>query len=459
MVEPTTIPLNEPEHLYVALEGLAGTMAASYMLKFNQPVPEQTVRAVVRELISALPRFRGIVERGAWRCHLRILPDNDIVDQLFDQAWQREPQVDAADAADIERFHNRYLNESVLLERGLACSFRWIPHPSTPILFMAAHHLMYDGKSSLHALGLLMRRLNEDRPIAPVPLESVPMLEAARPRHWWQWPSAFAAEWRVRGHEKSLQRGLHLQTLNRNDRPYLSTYAVRHHRLAHSSAQLRRLARRLEVSVAALLTMAMAEAFLSYGEGDPKALAVIRQAVDLRPYHLDHANQGPMLGNHVGTFLVCESGHKSLEARAASVKAQFQSGLDRYARRQMGVGIWLVGATSWLGSHLMAYFSTRVQRQGKMPRISCYTTSLGNITGLLNKPEFKVGLVDFLACIPSLSLLHAYMELGDVVQVPLVWPRSEVSDEQITDYLARLDHVLQRFVDEGQALGAAPAKG
>jgi hypothetical protein len=315
------------------------------------------------------------------------------------------------------------------------------------MLFMAAHHLMYDGRSAMHALSLLMRRLNEDRPIEPVPLEPVPMLDAVKPQHWWQWPAAILGEFRVREQEAALQRGLHLQTFTQMQHPYLSTYGVRHHQLALSKTEIRAMARRLELSVVGLLTLAMSEAFLSYGEGDRQALAVIRQAVDLRPYHLDRARQGPMLGNHVGTFLVCESGHKSLKERAASVKAQFQAGLQRYARRQMGVGVWLGGIASYLGPHLVGYLMMRTLRRGKMPKISCYTTSLGNVGGMLNKAGDRISVVDFIACIPSLSLLHAHMEIGDVVRLPLVWPRSEVSDAQIDDYLARLDRALASMTE------------
>jgi hypothetical protein len=443
-----TIALNEPEHLYFAIEGLAGTMAANYVLTFNTPVPQEKVRAAMRELISIVPRLRGIVERGVWRAHLRILPDNHVVDQLFDQAWQCEPQVDAGDPASVERFHNRFLNERVSLERGLACSFRWIPHDSKPILFVAAHHLILDGRSAMHVLGMLMQRLNGDEPLAPVPLEPVPMFNAAKPKHWWQWPQSIAGEFRIRGVEKALQKGLNLQTLSRDDQPYLSSYAIRHHRLPISSQALRQLSKGLGMSAASVVTMVMADAFLSYAPNDPKALAVIRQAVDLRPFHLNREAMGPLLGNHVGTFLVSMSGHQPLTERVAAIKAQFQAGTSRYAKRQQGLAMWVFSLTSLVGPNFFAYLSMRLQRQCKMPRISCYTTSLGNLNALLNKPEFKVGVADILICLPSLSLFHAYSECGDSVQVPLVWPRCDVTDEQISDYLVRLDQALHKLLDE-----------
>jgi hypothetical protein len=64
--ESVTIPFNEPEHLYASMDGIAGTMGSVYVVKLDQPVPAEEMRTVLRELVSALPRFRGIVERDVW---------------------------------------------------------------------------------------------------------------------------------------------------------------------------------------------------------------------------------------------------------------------------------------------------------------------------------------------------------------------------------------------------------
>ena len=451
----TVIPLNEPEHLFVALEGLAGTMTSNYIVQLNTSVPEAQVRAAARELVSAHPRFRGIVERGAWRPHLRILPDDTITDQLFEQAWRVESHIDAQDPQAIERYHNRLVNESIQLERGLACGFRWIPHPESPILIMVVHHLICDGRSGMYALSALIRRLNEDRPIPPEPLEPVPVLTATRPAHWWQWPAAILAEVRIRAQEKRRHRGTNLQMVNKADRRILSTYAVRHHTLSTPTDQIRALSRQLGVSLTTLVILGLTDAFLSYAPGDPRAAAVIRLAIDLRPFHDKAKGYGPLLGNQVGTFLVSQVGMQPLAQRVTSVGDQMRDGAERYAQRKMGLGIWVAKVASYLGPNLMAYFTLRLQRRLAMPRISCYVTSVGDVGKAFNRPGQAIKVTSFVGSIPSLSMLHILMELDGWLTMPLIWQRCEASDEVIDDYLRRVDQAMAAMMLECAAMPTA----
>ena len=70
-----TVPLNRSEHGYAAIEGLAGTMVQPYLMRFDTPVSEAQVRAVLRQLVTAYPRLRAALEPGLHRYHLRILPE------------------------------------------------------------------------------------------------------------------------------------------------------------------------------------------------------------------------------------------------------------------------------------------------------------------------------------------------------------------------------------------------
>lgn len=446
------IPLSEPEHYYAALDGVAGTMGSTYMIRLDTPVPADQVKAVARELVSALPRFRGIVERGPWRSHLRILPDDVITDQLFEEAWHVEAHIDAGDPQAVERYHNRLINEGLPLERGMACRFRYIPHVQQPVLFVVLHHLLFDGRSGVYVLSAIVKRLNEAQPITPVPPEYVPMLGAMRPHRWWQWPVAIRGELRYRGQEKARLAGVNIQMVNRQDQPYLSTYAVRHYTAPCTTAQLRSVGRKLGLTATALITLILAEAFLSQAPDDPKAAAVIRQALDLRPYQPKDQGSGPMLGNQVGSFLVTLVGQQTLTERAAAVKEQLRAGLERYDKRQMGFGIWLGGAIiPWLGTHLMAHAATKLQRQLKMPRISCYATHVGNLTAELSPPEARIKALQFYGCGPSGSMLHGMGELGDQLTMPLVWQRCEATDAEIDAYLHRLTQAFDRILREGAA--------
>jgi hypothetical protein len=383
---------------------------------------------------------------------LRILPDNAITDQLFDVAWLVASHIDAADPKALERYCEQMLNQCLPLERGLACHFRYIPHPKTPVLIVVLHHLLFDGRSGIFIASTIARRLNEPGPIAPVPLEVVPMLGATRPLHWWQWPAAIRGELRYRGDEKRRFAGANIQMVNRPDQPFLSNFALRHYTAPCTGTQLRSVGRKLGLSANGVVVLVLAEAYLSYAPGDPKAAAVIRQAVDLRAYQPKDKGYGPLLGNQVGTFLVSLVGPQSLAERAASVQEQLRSGFERYDRRQMGFSIWLGTWFTYLGAHLLAHAATQMQRKLKMPRISCYATNMGSITAELNPADARVKVIDFLGYDRCGSVLHGICEINDGVNLPMTWPRCEASDADVNDYLRRLDQAFLRVLDEGSKL-------
>ena len=54
--------LNRSEHLYWACEGYLGSIHQPYVLRFQGPLEAATVRQALRELTSACPRLRGVVE-------------------------------------------------------------------------------------------------------------------------------------------------------------------------------------------------------------------------------------------------------------------------------------------------------------------------------------------------------------------------------------------------------------
>jgi hypothetical protein len=449
------LPLNEPEHFFAALDGVAGTLGSTYMCQLDQPVEAGRMRSVVRELVSALPRFRGIIERGLWRTYLRILPE-DITDVLFEDAWRVESHIDAQDQQAVEGYHNRLINEGLPLERGLACRFRFIPHAQTPILFVTVHHLLFDGRSGIHVMSALVKRLNSDQPIAREGVQSIPVLASLRPQHWWQWPAAIRGEMQVRRQERLRHEGKKVQMATHQDQPFASIFGVRHFVAPCTPAQLRSLGRKLGLSVNGVILMALAEAYLSYAPGDPDAVAVIRQAVDLRPYHPQGKALGAMLGNQVGTYLVSLPAGQSTPERADSVKQQLRAGIERYDKRVMGFSLWAGHVLSYLGPQMMASVATSMQRQLKMPTISCYATNVGNLSAVLNPPEHQIKVKRFLGCGPSGSLLHGISELGDEVTMPLVWQRAEASFDQIDDYLRRLREAFERLQAEGATLERRP---
>ena len=58
------IPLNRSEHLYWAAEGRLGPINQPYMLRLSGPVDAALVRQTLRELVTAFPRMRSVIEPG-----------------------------------------------------------------------------------------------------------------------------------------------------------------------------------------------------------------------------------------------------------------------------------------------------------------------------------------------------------------------------------------------------------
>ena len=74
MSPPDLIPLNRSEHLYWAGEGHLGPINQPYVLRLSGAVDEALVRQALRELTTAFPRLRAVIEPGPWLDRLRILP-------------------------------------------------------------------------------------------------------------------------------------------------------------------------------------------------------------------------------------------------------------------------------------------------------------------------------------------------------------------------------------------------
>lgn len=448
-----TLALNHTEHAYIAVEGLAGSMVITYMMQFNEAIEPARLRAVLRELVSAWPRFRGVVEAGLHSHRMRILPDNETTDQLFDVAWREDAHVDAGDPAALERLHHQILNDVVPLEHGLLCRFRFVPHATSPALFLSVHHILFDGRSALQFLTDLLARLNGGPRIPLQPLETASHLGALAPASVLQWPVKLWRSFQHRAREAQLLKSLHIQQAAPQGHPYLSTHMLRHHTVQVDTQDLRRVARILDLSVNSLVTLALCETFLSYAPNDAQAGAVVRQSVDLRRYYPQQAGHQPRLlwGNHVGAFLVTEVGRKSLRERAASVKAQIDEGMDRFERREMLWGQLPGMAMPVLGRTLLSHIVHGMQRKGRMPRISCHATSLGNVSKL-NAPDARLRMVKLMTVVPSVSMLHVVTELDGRLYLPVVWQRCDATVEQVDEYLRRLDDTLARLVEEGKAL-------
>lgn len=454
-VENTTHPLNRTEHAYAAIDGAAGTMVQPYLIRLNTPVAEAEVRRAMRSLVTHHPRLRGVVAPGKYFYRLRILPDDELVDQLFNVAWRVEAHIDALDGAALEAYRNQMLNEVMPMERGLNFHMRFIPHVSAPVMFICLHHLFGDGRTCMQLVADLLSLLN-GRAIEMQPVETPSMMGAVAPPHWWQWPAHI---WRSRQHkvaEAKRQAGLHIQQLAMCATTHFSVNAMRHYRVSVGSAALRQAARKLGVSLNTFMVSAVAQSFLDLAADDPQAAAVIRISVDLRKHYPESRGFGPLWGNHVGAFLVTEEDpRKPLPDRVRSVGAHVKEGLDRFTRREMFWTYLLEESMPLLGRTLIGHIAHQLKRKNKLPKISCHCTSLGDVS-YINAPGAAIKATEFIPIVTSVALLMVMTELDGVFTMPVSWQRSNNTVEEIDAYIARLDQTFIRLVREA---GIDPAAG
>lgn len=447
-----TIPLNRSEHGYAAIEGLAGTMVQPYLMRFDAPVTEGQVRAVLRQLVTAYPKLRAALEPGWHRYHLRILPEGPLIDQMFELAFRVHRDVDLDDPDALQAWHWRAINEVLPLERGLGLRAHFAPHPQRPALIFGVPHLLADGMTMVEQVRQILRGLN-GLAVEAMPLEAPSMLGSIAPERWWQWPRQV---WRSRQHklaEARLLAGLHVQQLPTEFGAHYSTTGLRHHTVPTPVTDLRRAARQLGVSLNTLLVSAIAQTFLDQAPNDPLAAAVIRISVNLRKHYPATAGHGPLWGNHVGAFLVIEQdARKPWAERVRSVDAAIKDGQARYARREMCWTYLLEEATPWLGRTLVGHIGLKLKRAGRFPAISCHATSLGDVGGI-HPPGAGVRVGQLVPTVNSISPLPVLVELDGALSVPMSWQLGETPPSAVADFHARLDATLARLVRE--VVGAA----
>jgi hypothetical protein len=447
------VPFNRTEHAYAAIEGLAGTMVQTYVMRFNVPLEASLVRQVLRNLVSAYPKMRAVIEPGLHIYHFRILPDNHVVDQLFDLAFRVEPHIDIDDPAAFQEWHWRGQQQVLPLERGIGLRAAYVPHAQRPALMIAVPHIFGDGMTMLQFVKLIVRGLN-GLSMDPMPVEAPSMIGAIAPERWWQWP---VHVWRSRQHkvaERKLLASVSIQQLPRKPQLNHSTTGIAHGALPVPVAEMRKAARQLGVTLNTFLTAAIAQTFLEQAPHDPKAAAVIRISVDLRRYYPKSAGHGPLWGNHVGAFLVIEQDPgKSLQERVRSIDASIKEGQARYVRREMCWTYLIEELMPLLGRTLIGHIGVKMQRADRFPHISLHSTSLGDASGYVNVPEASVLVDELIATVTSISPLSVLSESQGVLMCPMVWQHSETSLADIQDFRLRLGQVMQRMA--AQVLASA----
>lgn len=438
-------PLNRSEQAYLALDGLAGSIIQPYLMRLNAPLDAERVRQAARRLVTAYDRLRAVVVPGRHLYAFRVLPDDVLMDQLFELAWRVVPDVDAGDPAQVEAWHNRLLNEVVSLERGLGLRVYYVPHAHSPLLVLSVHHVLLDGRSMLHAIGDLLQLLNGGV-IENKPMEAPSLVAAIAPREWRDWPRRLWASFKQ---GRAVMRELNSVTLARvpgQRAHHYSANAVLHHELPVSAEEIRAAAKRHKTTVNTLMLAALVEAVRAM-QADPQgdSAVVVRLSVDLRRFF--PRQDMPVVGNFVGSFTVCAKGPMALPARVTQLDRQAKDGLARFVRREMSLGYLLEESFTWLGRTLFAHVLQKALRSDRLVKTSCHLSTLGALDDLNAKgAEIRVTAM-YPTAASMLTVLVGTIEMGGRMLITVSWQLSERERAVIDALMVRFDEIVHNLTD------------
>lgn len=461
MRTPKLIPLNRSEHMYWAGEGHLGPINQPYLLRFDQALDAALVHQTLRELTTAFPRMRGVVEPSAFGHHLRILDDDHRVDQLFDDAFRvgtgTESGVDPTSRDALEAFHSRFINEPISLERGLPWRARFFPHATQPALMFSVHHLIGDGRSMVQMLCAILGRLN-GQAIAPCQLASPSMMPAVTPSRWWQWPGSIARWWRDSRAEKRAAQGERVIMLEQGGSDRYTTSTVRYHELPCPADTMRALAKAHGTTVNTLMMAVVANTFLALGHPDaptgPASVAALRTSVDLRRYFPD--GKGPEFGNFVSVFTVRARQQATLAAQIASIEAQAKAALARFERRDFALPLSFYELLPLVGRTFYSHLIVQSKARRSLPALSCHLSNLGNAE-FINPPGATLRLSELWPATLSTALLLGALSLNGRQFLSVIHQNDEVPAAAVDRFLAALDAQLQALMRQAPAPAAAPA--
>lgn len=442
MATPDLIPLNRSEHLYWAAEGYLGPINIPFMLRLNGPVDPALMRQTLRELISGCPRLRCVIEPTAFSYRMRVLPDDMQIEPLFEHAYQEEPGIDAADRAAVEALHNRLINQSFALERGMPWCARFVPHATQPALLFMIHHIVGDGRSMMQMLSAIMARLN-GTPMPTWPVDDPSMLPAVMPIKWWHWPVNIIRWWRNARSDKHAAQGLNIVTLIRRQSQRYTTSGICYHEVPCQADDMKRLAKAHGTSVNTLLTNAIGNALISMAPNDPKAAAAIRISVDLRRYYPQ--DKSSAFGNFVHSFLVLIRRHPDLKTQLSSLEHQVQEHLARYQRREYALPLLFYEALPLLGRNLFSYLIVKSKAKNTLPKLSVHITNLG-AGDFINLPDAKTRLEELWPSTLSPAFLIIAVVLNGRQFLCLVHQQSEIPHEAVAAFRQAFDNQIQQLL-------------
>jgi hypothetical protein len=439
------IRLNRSEYGSLASEPYLGSVVISIVARFDRPIGFEQIKQALRDVTLAIPRMRANVVPTWWSYKFAVLPQDEWLEESINAAVTPLPHVDAGDPAALEALQTQAINTPLLLTRGLPWYAWYIPHPERPVLIHNIHHGVGDGTS----IGLIHRalfaRLN-GLPIETLPLESSSQMPGVAPAHWWQWPKSMWAAIRNAREDARQRKGEHVISLaTRRSERYIGS-GLRRVVLPGGMKAAKATSKRLGTTVNTLVSAVVAQVLLARQKDDPRAVAVLRIAVDLRRYF--PKGQAPQIGNYVVNIELRARHQSDLAAQVKSLTEQVRTQLDRYDRREGALAcVTLEALTYVITQGTLAKAFMKLKASGALNKTSVFITNIGNTASVLPAAA-QFSLVDYHMVTISPSFFVAVMSHDDCLQLTISHQLDEVPKAALDEFLIQLDAQYHQFVND-----------
>lgn len=435
----TVIKLNRSEQASLAAEDPLGPINIVYLMRFDRPVDAALMRQALWDLMMAFPRLRALLSPGWWTYRLEILDDEFLLRSLFDMAFRERDQPVLNTQAECEAAQTAALNTPLSLQRDLPWRAEFDPRPAQPTLLLTVHHIMADGTSMAYLTQALLARL-QGQTILPCPIEPSSQMPGLLPRRLRQWPESVWAWWQASRRDALQARDMRIVRLQTRHHPRFSHVRVHHAALPCTLSQFKAAAKAAPTTLNTLLVACLAQTFLAPHREDPRAVAVLRIAVDLRKYFPEGC--APRIGNHVVNLVVHARHRASLADQIQSIHEQITDHLGRFERHENTIPALIQAAQPFIGRRLISKALQALRASGGLSKTTAFITNVGSVD-MLQPQGDGPRLIDLRPASVGPSFFIAVSTIGERVSLVLSHQQADFEQKTIDGFLDLLGQQIQ----------------
>jgi NRPS condensation-like uncharacterized protein len=427
------ISLNRSERIYLALDGIAGSVAQTHVLRFATAHTTATLRATIRSLVRTTPRLRTQIVRGFAGWFLRVRADDQAIDQAFAAAFRERPIGDFDDELAA------LTNQTFDLARDLPLRVRVFVGDGTPTVIFNLHHIVGDGRAMIELIAAFMALLNGGVP-APLFLDDPSLLPALVPvRRGVR--TVLTNLWRSFWlHRRTKRTRRHLRSMSLQQPGPFTRTAVRLYESKSRLRDLKLLGSTCGASITDLVVAAFAHAFAAHEPREVGKVVTARLSLDLR--QLFPPDRRPRFGNYVASFVIDLPGGDDFTTLLGQAHAQVRDWIMRFADQLLSYPLLVAALTPrLLGRKLLGRAALALKQRGRLEPITFHLSNLGNVDALNSfGPHARLSHLHFFT--PAVGPYIGCVGLEDRLFIALTYATDELNDSQVDALLAHVDSTL-----------------